>query len=724
MATLILSTAGRVVGGPVGGAVGAFLGQQIDQRLFAPKARRGPQLGDLAVQTSHYGSDIPKLFGRIRVAGTVIWSTDLQERRSTSGGGKGQPKSVAYSYSASFAVALSGRPILGVRRIWADGKLLRGSAGDFKSATAFRLYLGGEDQGVDPLIASVEGAGAAPAYRGLAYALFEDFELADYGNRIPSLTFEVEADEGEVAVAAIARDLSEGAIEAGISPALTGYAAAGESVRVVVEELAATAGLTLTGGGEGLMLGAAAGIAETVIGPDETGAGAAAAAPGTEIQRKAAASLPLEVTLSYQDPDRDFQAGLQRASRGAPGVRVERRSLPAALEAGAAKAMAASRLQRLWAARESAKVHLPWRRAALRPGAVLRLQGREGLWRVAATAFERMALSVDLERLPAPGPLAAAAEPGRSIGETDRPHGPTSLVLLDSPIAADRLPARPQLLLLAAGGDGWRRADLLASWDSGATWQPAGGTAPGAVMGQVVVTPGAAGSAVLDLAGSAEVELLSEAMWLESRSDSALAAGANLAVIGDELLQFGVAEPLGGRRFRLSRLLRGRRGTEWAAAAHAAGEAFALVDPDTLILLEPPLAALGGEARVLATGLGDAAAAPAAAPISGEAMRPPSPVHLHAERRPDGDVSIGWVRRSRSGWAWLDGADTPVGEEREAYRLTLAGGGSPRTVEVGEPTFLYTAAAQAVDGAAGPLSIAVVQLGNAAASRPATLILD
>ena len=81
-------------------------------QLFAPKPRQGPRLGDLAVQTSTYGSRIPKLFGTMRVAGTVIWATDLIEERSNSGGGKGQPKTVNYSYSANFAVALSARPIV------------------------------------------------------------------------------------------------------------------------------------------------------------------------------------------------------------------------------------------------------------------------------------------------------------------------------------------------------------------------------------------------------------------------------------------------------------------------------------------------------------------------------------------------------------------------------------------------------------------------------------
>jgi hypothetical protein len=202
MATLVLTAVGTAVGGPIGGAIGAVLGQSIDGALFAPKARQGARLGELAVQTSSYGTAIPKLFGTMRVAGTVIWSTDLIERRSTSGGGKGRPSQVDYSYSASFAVALSARRMREVRRIWADGKLLRGAGGDFKVKTRFRLHDGDEDQPVDPLIAAAEGAGA-PAFRGTAYAMFEELELAEFGNRIPSLTFELVADAGPVEIGAI-----------------------------------------------------------------------------------------------------------------------------------------------------------------------------------------------------------------------------------------------------------------------------------------------------------------------------------------------------------------------------------------------------------------------------------------------------------------------------------------------------------------------------------------
>ena len=243
MATLVLTAVGTLAGGPIGGAIGALIGGQIDQRVFAPKGRQGPRLSDLRVQTSTYGSEIPRLFGTLRVAGTVIWATDLREDKHKSSNGKGQPKTTTYTYSVSFAVALSGRPIRGIGRIWADGKLLRGSAGDWKSATGYRLHLGGEGQDIDPLIASAEGIAQTPAYRGTAYALFEDFQLADYGNRIPSLTFEVEADDGAVTIATIAADLSGGDLVGATAATLGGYAASGDSVRGAIETLARAVGL-------------------------------------------------------------------------------------------------------------------------------------------------------------------------------------------------------------------------------------------------------------------------------------------------------------------------------------------------------------------------------------------------------------------------------------------------------------------------------------------------
>ena len=225
---------------------------------------------------------------------------------------------------------------------------------------------------------------------------------------------------------------------------------------------------------------------------------------------------------------------------------------------------------------------------------------------------------------------------------------------------------------------------------------------------------------MIDERSSFVVELLNDARWLEPRSDAALVSGANLAALGDELLQFGRVQPLGDRRFRLSRLLRGRRGTEWAAASHQPGERFVLIEAESLVSLEAPAAAVGTEARVLASGLGDGAEAVAEVrTLSAEGLRPPMPVHLRATRLADGDIAISWVRRSRAGWSWLSGADAPLGEEQEAYRLVLSGAGFERTAVLNSPYYTYTSAQQAADGLSGALAVAVTQLGTAAHSRPA-----
>ncbi len=203
MATLLLSAAGAAAGGAAfgpagvfaGRLVGALAGSLVDQTIFgSARSLEGPRLSDLGVMTSTEGAPIPRAYGRVRVSGQVIWATRLEEVKTTaseSGGGKGgagggaAATTTTYRYFANFAVGLCEGPIGHVARIWADGKPL-----DLTGLT-WRVYRGDETQSADPLIVAKEGAGNAPAYRGLAYVVFERLPLADFGNRIPQLSFEV-----------------------------------------------------------------------------------------------------------------------------------------------------------------------------------------------------------------------------------------------------------------------------------------------------------------------------------------------------------------------------------------------------------------------------------------------------------------------------------------------------------------------------------------------------
>src|SRR3546814_691470 len=348
MATLVLTAVGTVFG-PVAGIAAGVIGFAGAQLFGAGgKSRQGPRLNDLAVQSSAYGTPLPRLYGMIRASGSVIWATDIRETAHRSGGGKGKPKTTTYSYAASFAVALSARPIRSVKRIWGDGKLMRSAEGSWIIAANMRLYTGLEDEAPDPLIASAEGPDAAPAYRGMAYAVFEDLDLTEFANHIPSLRFEVEADEAPVSAAALIDDL--GAIT-GLAPSLSpgeatplrGFGiASGGSVRSVLETLATVDPLTILDDGTATAVSLrripdAIDLSRQDMGASwriERGAPVAR----MTVERIAADQTPGEISIGYYDCARDYQTGLQRAHFGV-GRRSERIELPAALMPGEAKAL-------------------------------------------------------------------------------------------------------------------------------------------------------------------------------------------------------------------------------------------------------------------------------------------------------------------------------------------------------------------------------------------------
>lgn len=201
MATLLLGAAGAALGGAVGGsvlglsgavigrAVGATLGRVIDQRLMGAgsEAVEVGRVERFRLMGASEGAALGPVWGRVRVPGQVIWATRFSETVSQTGGGKGapRPKVTEFSYSVSLAVALCEGPIGGVGRIWADGVEIE------PGTLSLRVYAGSEDQLPDPRIAAVEGAGNAPAYRGIAYVVIEDLDLGAFGNRVPQFSFEV-----------------------------------------------------------------------------------------------------------------------------------------------------------------------------------------------------------------------------------------------------------------------------------------------------------------------------------------------------------------------------------------------------------------------------------------------------------------------------------------------------------------------------------------------------
>lgn len=726
MATLILSAIGTLVGGPIGGAIGALLGSQVDHRIFKPAAREGARLTELKVTMSSYGMPIPRHFGRMRVSGQIIWSTDLIEHREKQGGGKGSPSVNGYTYSASLAVALGSRPIGAIGRIWADGKLLRGAAGDMKVGGIMRLHSGTGNQAADPLLAAAEGAARCPAYRGTAYAVFEDLQLAEFGNRIPNLSFEVIADESALNLA----QLLDGVIadyDADLAlPGLIGVTGEGALTELLgaldplfpVDCDGCAAQLTIRPDRLQTVPLALPEAATSTRREDFGGN------QGFARKRAAASEQPLQV-LRYYDVDRDYQPGAQRASgRPLPG-QPRSIDLPAALDAAAARQLVEAAAKRTQWSRQIISWRVTQLDPAIVPGINVTLTRHPGLWRVSAWEWHDEGIDLTLERLSPRSAGALAADPGRASQAPDLALAATALAAFELPWDGNAATAVPLLVAATSSpGAAWAGASLYVDQGDGALQLlgPSGRTRSAIGVAQDALA--AASPLLFDRQRSVTVNLIADDLQLFDATMRQLSMGANRALLGTEIIQFARAEPLGSGRWKLSGLWRGRGGTEGAIGQHSAGEQFVLLDGsgtalDSQAIGETP------EAVIAAIGAGDSPPVIAAISLRGIGNRPLTPVHGKLTLPADGTLTLRWTRRARGNWTWPDLVEAPLREQSEAYSVTY--GTASQVVaswELLQPALSLTSAERSNLIAALPHgTFTIRQRGDRGISLPLTISL-
>lgn len=160
MASLVLGIVGNAILPGIGGVLGSLAGAAIDSFIIAPMLfgsqdsnTVGPRLDDLRVQTASEGAPFQYCLGnRCRIAGNVLWISDLIEEAVTtsqSGGGKGGGGATAtntsYNYYIHMAVGLCETPtgaIDGLWKVWLNGKLFYKAppAATSISGTLFEVY--------------------------------------------------------------------------------------------------------------------------------------------------------------------------------------------------------------------------------------------------------------------------------------------------------------------------------------------------------------------------------------------------------------------------------------------------------------------------------------------------------------------------------------------------------------------------------------------------------
>ncbi|MBB3034533.1 GTA baseplate fiber-binding domain-containing protein [Alteriqipengyuania lutimaris] len=714
MATLILSAVGTAVGGPIGGAVGALLGRAVDGAVLGEPTREGPRLTELAVTTSSYGQAVPRVYGSMRLPGTIVWATDLVESSETSGR-KGQPKTRTYSYSISFAVALSSRPIASLGRIWADGALLRGSAGDLKVGGRMRLYAGHGDEPPDPLIAADMGAQTV-AFRGLALAVFEDLELASFGNRIPALSFEVHAPPGTIDLAALVPEIDFAPLSSAPLTGLAGFADYGGTRSSLLQDLGRIYPIAVTSTAAGLLISqerpaAPAMLPAAIVGRE---GGEDRAVP---VVRRSGTGDEAPTGLRYYDAARDFQPSQQLApaASGMQGMAIE---FPGVFTAETARARIADVRRRALTRRETLSYRIGTPSAEYAPGRCVRRIGDNRMWFIRSADWHADGVDLHLERIVADVDSASIADPGTALGPADEQAGAIVLRYFELPWDGMGTGTVPQRFA-AVSMSGVRSSIALLGVENDAL-VPLGISARGdAVQGQSLTALSGSPGLLFEPEATLDVMLSSVADRLLSVEERALLDGANRLLLGEEILQFRFALPLGGGAWRLSGLLRGRGGTEHhAAAGHAPGVPAVLLDSALIALGQEDYAEIGAQ-----SGLAHSEPVYARLASPGRSMRPLPPVHLKHLMAENGDPLWRWVRRARGAWRWLDGVDAPLNEESEAYRVGLGPEDSPHAKwDVAEARFSLPAAEwENLQGAYPAAPLWVRQIGTHALSRPTLL---
>lgn len=404
--------------------------------------------------------------------------------------------------------------------------------------------------------------------------------------------------------------------------------------------------------------------------------------------------LPQKIEVNFISRAKNFQIGNQSSTREVTNSQgVESVSLPLVLNEWQARQLADIMIYNLWLARTKYEFALPIKYAYLEPGDVVEVSGHiiritetllgaNGEMRIKGTAENNEVYDVY-----SPPEVPIHSNPVTEIAATE-------LEILDIP-APDN---EPMARFTACGiGANWQGCAVFRSDDGGVSYNQYNDILTEGTIGKTLNALASGGFGIFDEAATLDVSLINGE--LESVSVEALLNGANIAVVGDEIIQFKNAELIEEGKYRLSCLLRGRLGTEWAIGLHVAVERFVLLDNSVAAEIMPDyLIGLLRKYKGVSLGKTLESASVDDFIFKANSLKPYAPVHVAGVRDGSGNLTVSWVRRTRIGGDLRDNVDVPLSEEFEKYDIEIMNGSNVvRLVTATSPNFIYTNTQQIAD---------------------------
>lgn len=423
--------------------------------------------------------------------------------------------------------------------------------------------------------------------------------------------------------------------------------------------------------------------------------------------------LPCQVSVTYPNPSNKYEQSTQYSRRlVSSSQKVLTVDLSIVFTDDIAAVVAERILYKAWTSRFKYQFTTGIEYAYLSPTDVIYVQqgGNQYRLRVEKTGYGSPGLIPfeAVEDNPLDLDSYATGAPNLVTTETVRYNGPTRLYLIDCPMLRD-VDNDAGFYLAACGYvTSWAGCNVFRSTDSGVSYLSFTGLFEPVVSGVAVTALPSGPTTVMDEGNTVDV-IIFNAEDLYSDTEANVLNGYNVALLGDddrwEVIQWvtGTLIDAATNKYRLSRLIRGRRGTEWAIGLHQVNDKFILLSENYSIMRRNPgTADLNLERLYRAVTVGDSninSAVPQSFTNSGVSLKPYSPVHIKGARDGSGNLTLTWIRRTRVGGEWRDYSDAPLGEDSEAYEVDIMSGVTVKRTITGlsSETASYTAAQQVTD---------------------------